>query len=223
MSLADAVRTLAPLYPAPHVPDDPVALLVWENIGYLMDDLRRAALFDEFRARIGFRASSIANAPMDVLADLAARGGMHPKTRAERLRLIGEIAIRECDGNLTAHLKSLPEKQQRKLLKLFPAIGDPGADKILLFTGLAAVPALDSNGVRAVVRMGYCREAKSYAQTYRASVQALAATGPASAEWYKSAYLTLRAHGRTLCKRTAPICEPCPLERRCARVPTTDL
>jgi hypothetical protein len=34
---------------------------------------------------------------------------------------------------------------------LFPMIGEPGAEKILLFSGVLPVPALESNGVRVLV------------------------------------------------------------------------
>jgi endonuclease III len=37
----------------------------------------------------------------------------------------------------------------------------------------------------------------------------------------KRAYLVLREHGKTLCKRAAPICEPCPLDKACAHRPVT--
>ena len=51
----------------------------------------------------------------------------------------------------------------------FPMIGEPGAEKILLFSGVLAVLALDSNGVRVLVRLGVGEERKSYAATYKIS------------------------------------------------------
>lgn len=221
VSLKDAVAKLAPLYPVSKPLGDPLAILVWENIGYLIDDARRGALFAEFGKRIGLKAHEIANAPMPVLTDIAVRGGMHPQKRAERLRQIGSIAIAECDGDLAAALKSLPPARARALLKKFPAIGDPGADRILLFADIAAQPCLDSNGLRALVRLGLCAEGKSYAQTYRAGIEVLRSDGAPDAAWLKRAYLILREHGRALCKRSAPVCEPCPLDRACAHRPVT--
>ena len=41
-----------------------------------------------------------------------------------------------------------------KALKRFPSIGDPGAEKILLFTRSYPVMALDSNGLRVLCRVG---------------------------------------------------------------------
>jgi endonuclease III len=215
MALKAAIAKLARTYPAEKTLDDPLAMLVWENIGYLIDDDRRAELFAEFKTKIGLKAPEIANAPMPVLADIARRGGMHPQKRAERILEIGRLAITESDGRLTERLKALPLAKARALLKKFPGIGDPGADKVLLFAGIAPQPAVDSNGLRAMVRLGLCVERKSYAQTYKAAVAVLAREN-AGAEWLRRAFLVLRAHGKVLCKRSAPICEPCPLDPVCA-------
>ncbi len=221
LSLKAAIAGLARVYPAAEPLRDPLAILVWENIGYLIDDARRAALFGEFKRRIGLKAHEIANAPMPVLSDIAARGGMHPQKRAERLREIGRLAIGECDGDVAKALHALPLPKARALLKKFPSVGDPGADRIVLFCGIAALPSVDSNGMRALVRLGFCAEQKSYAQTYKAAVAALRDAGQDDAEWLKRAYLVLREHGKALCKRAAPICEPCPLDRACAHRPVT--
>jgi len=220
ISLKAAVAKLARLYPPGKPLTDPLAILVWENVGYLIDDQRREDLFCEFRSRIGLKANQIANAPMPVLGDIAGRGGMHPQKRAERLIAIGRLAIGECDGDMTRALKALPLPRARALLRKFPSIGDPGADRILLFAGIAPQPAVDSNGLRALVRLGFAAEARNYAQTYRAGTAALAAASH-DGEWLKRAYGVLRAHGKSLCKRSAPVCEPCPLDGACAHRPVT--
>src|SRR5262249_14126094 len=104
--------------------------------------------------------------------------------------------------------------------KTFPSIGDPGADRILLFAGIAARPSIESNGMRALVRLGFCEEQRNYAQTYKAATAALLAAS-SDPEWLKRAYVLLRAHGKALCKRPAPLCEPCPLDAVCAHRPVT--
>ena len=221
LTLQNAVAKLAPLYPTAEPLRDPLAILVWENIGYLIDDTKRGALFAEFRKRIGLKAAQIANAPTAVLADITARGGMHPQKRADRLKEIGSLAIAECDGDLVGRLKTLPLPKARTLLKKFPSIGDPGADRIILFAGIAAEPAISTDGMRALVRLGLCAEHKNYGQTYKAAIDLLRKQGKPGAEWLERAYLVLREHGRALCKRSAPICEPCPLDRVCAHTHVT--
>jgi endonuclease III len=221
LTLQNTVAKLAPLYPLTEPLRDPLAILVWENIGYLIDDTKRGALFAEFRKRIGLKASAIVNAPTAVLADITARGGMHPQKRADRLKEIGRLAIAECDGDILGRLKTLPLSKARSLLKKFPSIGDPGADRIILFAGIARSPAISTDGMRALVRLGLCPELKSYGQTYKAAIEVLRKDGKPDAEWLERAYLVLREHGRMLCKRSAPICEPCPLDRVCAHTLVT--
>jgi endonuclease-3 len=221
VSLRAAVAGLARIYSAPQPLEDPLAILVWENVGYLVDDAKRAELFAEFERRIGLKARDIANAPMAVVSDIARRGGMAPERRAERLIEIGRLALAECDGKLAEALRALPVPKARTLLKKFPSVGDPGADRIMLFCRLAPLACVDSNGLRALVRLGFCAERKSYAPTYKGAVAALGEAGNGDAEWLKRAYLVLREHGKTLCKRSAPVCEPCPLDALCAHRPVT--
>ncbi len=218
LTLPEALDGLAPLYDQGTPHSDPIAQLVWENIGYLIDDERRAVLFAAFAARIGLTAHQIIEAPAETLSEIAGRGGMNPMTRAERLRSIGTLTLEVCGGDLGATLRALPVAQARTVLKRFPTIGDPGADKILLFAGIAARPCLESNGLRALVRLGLCSQSSAYAPTYKAAMAVMAAQLPLDMEILKRAYLILRAHGRALCKRSEPLCAPCPLDHGCLHV-----
>ena len=127
------VAKLAEIYKPAGALRDPLQLILWENIGYLIDDERRAVLFAEFKSRVGLTASEIKRAPSNVLIDIARRGGMNPQTRIERWQTIAQIAMDDAGGDLGAALKALLLPEARALLKKFPAIGNPGADKVLLF------------------------------------------------------------------------------------------
>ena len=107
----------------------------------------------------------------------------------------------------------------RALLKRFPVIGDPGADKVLLFAGIDPRPGMDPNGLRSLVRLGYFAQQPSYAGSYRTAVALLAAAAPRDRQWLVDAYLRLRAHGKTLCRRGVPLCHACPLDPVCAHAP----
>jgi endonuclease-3 len=222
-SPASFVVRLAPLYPHDAPQADPLSLILHENIGYLIDDARRQALFEEFEARVGLSAADIARTSDAVLLDIARRGGMQPEKRVARLREIAAIVLNECGGDLAAHLRTVPVARARAFLKRFPGVGDPGADRILLFCGLDTRPALDSNGLRVLVRLGCVAGGSSYAAMYRSAVTRLAQRRPCEREWLVSAYLTLREHGRRLCRRTTPQCMECPLEKRCAHAPAKGL
>lgn len=217
------IARLAPLYPHDARLVDPLALIILENIGYLIDDTRRQTLFAEFETRVGPGARDIAKAPDTLLLDIARRGGMHPEKRVARLREIARIVLDECGGDLAAHLHTLPVSRACAFLKRFPGIGDPGADRILLFCGVDSRPALDSNGLRVLVRLGVVEVASSYAAMYRGAVARLAGRRTPEREWFVSAYLVLREHGRRLCRRTAPHCMTCPLDKACAHAPAKGL
>ena len=56
------------------------------------------------------------------------------------------------DGDLDQILK-LPYAQAKKALKQFPNIGDPGAEKILMFCGASPGLPLEWNGLRVLTRV----------------------------------------------------------------------
>lgn len=101
-------------------------------------------------------------------------------------------------------------------LKRFPGIGAPGAEKILMFCGALPVLALESNGLRVLLRLGHGREEpKNYAKTYRSVREALAADLPSDAAWLARAHQLLRRHGQEICRNTDPDCGACNLAERC--------
>lgn len=214
--LRATIAGLARLYPAPAILTDPLQQILWDNIGYLIDDGRRAALFEEFRARVGLTPSDIESADFETLFDIARRGGMRPEIRVQRWRDIAALVQSRAGGDLAGALARLTLTRARALLKAFPTIGDPGADRILLFAGFAARPCLESNGVRALARLGFFAEQRDYSTSYRAAVDVLASQGDADRQFLISAYLALRAHGQAVCKRAAPLCPACPLDENCA-------
>jgi endonuclease III len=217
--LTDVVAALAPLYPQAPALSDPLALILWENVGYLIDDERRAALFAEFAERVGVSAPAIDRAAGAALLDIARRGGMRPQDRVERWRMIARLVLERADGDLGAALARLPASKAKALLKAFPMIGGPGADKILLFAGLSLAPSLESNGLRALTRLGLIALSDNYSALYRAGVELLRRDGVAERGWLVSAYGVLRDHGRALCRRSEPQCLACPLDDACAHVP----
>lgn len=217
-AVIEVVATLKGGFPVTPVPTDPFQLILWENIGYLIDDTRRRELFDAFAATVGLQPAAIVAADEAVLLPLARRGGMRPETRVERWRGVARIVLERCGGDLAGTLRALLVAKARALLKTFPAIGDPGADKILLLCGLAARPSLESNGLRALARLGAFKEQGSYTASYKAGIEALVATGRSDGAWLADAHLLLRELGKAVCKRGAPICTACPLEPVCPKL-----
>ncbi len=136
--------------------------------------------------------------------------------RVGRWREIARIVLDGAGGDLAGTLAAVPLAKARALLKRFPAIGDPGADKILLFSGVAVRPSLESNGVRALARLGLYIQQRDYAASYRAAIEALARYGVMERDWLVTAHQVLREHGKALCRRAAPQCMACPLDEGCA-------
>ncbi|MBV8433889.1 MAG: hypothetical protein JO029_06370 [Candidatus Eremiobacteraeota bacterium] len=197
-------------------PSDPFAAIVWENVAYLVDDERRRRVFERLQRDVGIDPDRLlAAGPARIETIVAPGGGMQPSRRAEKVLECARIAMECAGGDLRAALKASDERGRRTLLKRFPGIADPGADKVLLFSGLSGRPALESNGLRVLVRLGHVRERASYSATYRDGIAFLSSSGVATASDAKLAFDLLRLHGRETCTRTKPSCGRCVLRATC--------
>jgi endonuclease III len=212
---AEAVRRLREHYGPPARPptSDPFELILLENVAYLAPPARRREALAQLRRTVGTRPSAILAARQGLLESVTSHGIL-PETFAAKLRECARIALERFDGDLHAPIKG-PLGAAKRALRSFPGIGEPGAEKILLFTGRHALLAPESNGLRVLVRLGLVREQKSYAGTYAASRQ-LGKDLPADTGAVLEAHLLLQQHGRTLCRRHAPRCHDCPLASGCA-------
>jgi endonuclease III len=150
--------------PAPPKITDPLELILFENVAYLADDDKRAAAFAALKKKVGTKPAQILKASLKQSEEITRMGGIAPEIRSQRLRQIAEVAHFIFKDDLAAELaKPLP--QAKKSLKRFPSIGDPGAEKILLFTGSYPVLALESNGLRVLLRLEFCgREKELFGQ-----------------------------------------------------------
>jgi endonuclease-3 len=211
------VKKLEKFYGRPKPPKitDPVEIILFENVAYLADDDRRAAAFAALKKKVGTRPKEILKASLAKLEEITRMGGIVPEVRAQRLRQIGELAHFIFKDNVEAELKK-PLPQAKKSLKKFPSVGDPGAEKILMITRSHPVLALESNGLRVLLRLGFADEQKSYSASYRGVQQALAGQLPKDYDGLIAAHQLLRQHGQELCKRGRPLCEAgCPLTAEC--------
>jgi endonuclease III len=214
--LTQVIVRLEEHYGDPGPPDitDPWEMILQENIAYLADDARRREAMRMLREQVGISPEQVLAAPTDRLLAVGGHGILAEKT-VQKLRRAAEIAVREFDGELRPILKR-PTAQARKALKRFPAIGDPGAEKILLFGGALRVLALESNGTRVLVRLGFGEESPNYSAMYRSVQTAIDAELIKEFPWLIKAHQLLRRHGQALCKRSKPRCDECPLRNDCA-------
>jgi endonuclease III len=215
LTLGDAVELLRQHYgPPTQLPTaDPFELILWENVAYLAPPARRREAFEQLKRLVGTSPEAILAADQSALERVTNRGILK-STFAAKLRECASIALEEFGGDLEAVIRGPLDKAKRSL-RSFPGIGEPGAEKILLFTGQHALLAPDSNGLRVLVRLGLVREEHSYSRTYAATRQ-VARDLPAAAGTMQEAHLLLQQHGQTLCKRGNPLCAHCPLRSPCA-------
>jgi endonuclease III len=199
--------------PAPPPSTDPLELIIWENIAYLASDKRRAEAFAILKRTIGTRPDQILAAQHSGLAAIG-KAGILPDVSAEKLLTIAKIAYEEFDSDMRVALKK-PLPQAKKALKRFPSIGDPGAEKILLFTRSYPIMALESNGLRVLCRVGFAEEQKNYSVTYRLVQDAIRGQLPKDYDSLIRAHQLLRHHGQELCKRSNPRCVECPIRDSC--------
>jgi endonuclease III len=215
--LKQIIARLKRTYGRPKLPParGPFELMMWENACYLLPDDRRATVFEGLRKQGGLNAKAILKADADVLLALATMGGMRPKVRVFRWEEIARITLSQFDGDLDQILK-LPYAQAKKALKQFPNIGDPGAEKILMFCGASPGMPLEWNGLRVLTRVGYGRWQKNYSAAYKSVQEALKPELPRKAETIAQAHLLLRQHGKEICRDKSPQCYECPVKDLCA-------
>ncbi len=219
MSSLDALlQTLEACYGAQSAdwPTDPYLFLVWWHCGYPASDAACAKGWASLESEIGVMPERLLAANPSKLALALKPGGMVPELRAMRLKEIAERVQREFGGDLLEGLKGLTIPKIRAALKKFPNIADPGADRILLFARVSPAAAVPSNCPHVLLRVQVGLERENYGLTYKEAQSMIAEGVAATFDARMRAYLLLKRHGQTLCKRTNPKCGECPLAEKCA-------
>ena len=196
-------------------PVDPYEFIVWWQCGYPASDATCAKGWDNLKRQVGVEPQQLLAATTRKVASAIKVGGMLPELRAVRIM---ETAMRVKDhfgGDLRAALTG-PLSAARKTLNTFPGIAEPGADRILLFAGIAPIAAVPSNATQVLARVLNGQESENYVANYRQAQQAVEAQVAKTFDARTRAYLLLKHHGREICKRTKPKCERCPVSRDCA-------
>ena len=207
--IRDVIRALRKLYGEIRVAvTDPFEMILLENAAYLVDDATREATLAELRDKVGLTPDEILARSPEQIAAVIAGGGMQPHMRARKVLEAAAIAKEIGVDELNAAVAADPPRA-KKLLRRFPSIGEPYADRILLFAGSQPSIAPDSNALRVLCRLGLAREDKNYTAMYRSTVEVR------DLAMAREAHLLLRRHGQEICKRSRPRCDVCPLRGSC--------
>jgi endonuclease-3 len=217
LSVVELLRELESFHgkQEPGWPTDPYLFLVWWHCGYPASDATCTKGWESLNREVGTEPELLLSASPPKLARALQGSGMLPEIRAARLKEIAARVQDEFGGDLRAALVG-PTVRVRKTLKSFPGIGDPGADRILLFAGLAPLAAVPSNCTQVVMRVQRGRESGNYVLSYREAQKAIEAEIPEKFDARVRAYLLLKRHGQDICKRTNPKCSQCPVRSSCA-------
>lgn len=197
----------------PPPPRNAFEWVLWENVAYLADDATRTEAFALLKKSVGTAPERILSADNPTLLRVTKHGivaGMF----ARKLRTAAELARDKFGGHVDKSLSKDPALAARQL-RVFPGIGEPGAEKILVATGRARTLPLDSNGLRVLLRIGFGSSLRSYQATYR-SVKSALPLGKTSAKSLFATHLLLQRHGREVCKTSDPHCGRCQLRPICA-------
>jgi len=215
--LVAALQTLQTFYGPQRArwPTDPYRFLVWWQCGYPASEERCERGWEALTHAVGVDPDQLLAARRATLVRALKAGGLVPELRAQRVRAIAKRTHDEFAGDLLAALARLPVLAARAELRKFPGIADPGADRVLLFAGLAPVAAVPSNCPHVVIRIECGKVPTDYRATYQQSRRLLEEALPATAAARTRGYLLLQHHGQQLCKRSHPRCEKCPIAHSC--------
>jgi endonuclease III len=217
VNVSDLLEQLEQIYgpQEPAWPTEPYLFLIWWHCGYPASDRACGKGWEALREQVALEPEAILASSPDLLAKALRAGGMVPELRALRLKEIAARVKDEFAGDLLGALKG-PLPAVRARLKKFPNIADPGADRILLFAGLAPVAAVPSNCPHVLVRIRRGRERENYGATYREAQEEIETGVPEKFDGRTRAFLLLKRHGQEVCKLTKPKCAQCGLSSACA-------
>ncbi len=172
----------------------------WRNVEVAIRNLRRARLL-EVRA--------LARAPVTVIRRAVRVAGLY-RTKPARLRAFCRHLLARSGGELARYFDQ-PTHVVRADLLAQDGVGPETADSILLYAGGHPVFVVDAYTERIGTRIGLFRTGE-----YRAIQRYFEHRVPGDLATYQEYHALLVRHAKTLCRRTHPACDECPLQSLCA-------
>ncbi|MFQ5710993.1 MAG: endonuclease III domain-containing protein [Candidatus Geothermarchaeales archaeon] len=166
--------------------------------------------FERLRRRFKLTPEAMARADVGKIKECIRICGLY-NAKAERIRKIAEIILREFNGDLNDVL-NLPLIEAREKLMELPGVGNKTADVLLCsIAGKGAFP-VDTHITRIAKRLKLVEKGARYREI-RSRLEDLT---PEGLRW--KAHLLLIEFGRTICTARNPRCNICPISQYCPRV-----
>jgi endonuclease-3 related protein len=151
----------------------------------------------------------LAEIPIDRLEELIKPSGFF-RQKANRLQSLSIHLVTEWQSNLNAFCSgSLVEARDRLLAR--PGIGPETADSILLYAVHRPSFVVDAYTRRIFERVGVLQGDETYAEVRELFTQAL----PEDVTLYNEYHALIVQLAKTFCKKRKPLCNGCPLNKRC--------
>jgi len=169
----------------------------WKNVARAMANLKAAGVLD---------LQSLRALPPSQLAELIRPAGYY-NLKEKRLRNLLDMLARESDGDL-ARLWQRPLNEVRQLLLSVKGVGPETADSIMLYAGGLPTFVIDAYTFRVLGRHGLASEQDAYHDLQTLFMDNL----PQDPALYNELHALIVRLGNRLCKKSAPLCEECPLQ-----------
>src|SRR5881409_1143682 len=171
----------------------------WRNVEIAVQNLKRARLLD---------VRALAGAPVPVIRRNVRVTGLYRKKPA-RLRAFCRHLLDRSGGDLAVYFNR-PTGIVRADLLAQDGIGPETADSILLYAGGHPIFVVDAYTERIGRRIGWF-DTDDYADVQNFFEQHV----PRELATYHEYQALLVRHAKTLCRRTNPVCEECPIRSLC--------
>lgn len=168
----------------------------WENVRKAIVNLKDAGVLDFY---------SLLELPAEVLAEYVRPSGYY-NIKTRRLKNLLAMIRDRYDGNLDGLLADQTAMARANLLSV-QGIGPETADSILLYAGGHLVFVIDAYTHRIFSRHGLVAEESDYDSIQEVFESRL----PRDPALYNEFHALIVMTGKHFCKKTAPLCDRCPL------------
>ncbi len=174
----------------------------WKNVEKALSDLKKEGLLNP---------KTLHEIDVNILAAKIKPAGYY-NAKARKLKEYMNHLYANYAGDLDDMFKSDGRRLRDELLSIW-GIGPETADSIVLYAAEKPEFVVDAYTKRIFSRLGYVDESVSYEGLKEFSEQNL----PRNVKIYNEFHALLVLLGKEHCRKTKPVCDGCPLEKRCLK------